>query len=197
MSDIAPVGNANAFLGTPFGWFCPRPFSLLSRRNVPLSTLLNVGRCECFWHDLALLLLLERGLARCLRITRHSLGYLCYQGQWAPFLYCGGSGALLGCYLACFFRQYRAFFLPGPANGRFHTVDVQCDLAIPSYVLPAPPISSPCIDASEEIDLPAIRSPGCWSLHMCQMNWMWGGEPLELLVAESYWIAVGAKPRCR
>ena len=43
MGDITSVGNADEFLGTPFGWFCPRPISLFSRRNVPLSALLNVG----------------------------------------------------------------------------------------------------------------------------------------------------------
>ena len=50
-----PVGNADAFLGSSFGWFCPRPVSLLARRNVPLSALLNARRCECLWGDLALL----------------------------------------------------------------------------------------------------------------------------------------------
>ena len=29
---------------------------------------------------------------------------------------------------------------------------------------------------------------------MCQTNQMWGGERLELLVAEVYWIVVRAKP---
>ena len=43
MGDIMPVGNANAFPGTRFGWFYPRPVSLLSRRNVPLLALLNAG----------------------------------------------------------------------------------------------------------------------------------------------------------
>ena len=51
-----PVGNANEFSSTSFGWFYPRPISFLARRNLPLSTLLNAGRCECLWLDLALLL---------------------------------------------------------------------------------------------------------------------------------------------
>ena len=55
MGSIMPVGNANVFSGTLFSWFCPRPVSLLTRRNVPLSALLNAGRCECLWHDMALL----------------------------------------------------------------------------------------------------------------------------------------------
>ena len=36
-----PVGNAEAFPGTSFGWLCPRPVSLLADRNVQLSALLN------------------------------------------------------------------------------------------------------------------------------------------------------------
>ena len=37
------MGNADAFLGALFGWFHPRPISLLAQQNVPLSALLNVG----------------------------------------------------------------------------------------------------------------------------------------------------------
>ena len=36
-----PVGNAEAFLGALFSWLFPRPVSLLTRRNVPLSAFLN------------------------------------------------------------------------------------------------------------------------------------------------------------
>ena len=46
MGGITPTWNANAFLGTPFGLFCPRLVSLLAWRNVPPLALLNVGRCE-------------------------------------------------------------------------------------------------------------------------------------------------------
>ena len=56
MGGISPVGNADAFQGASFGWFCPWPVSLLARRNVPLSALRNAGQCECLWRDLALLL---------------------------------------------------------------------------------------------------------------------------------------------
>ena len=101
---------------------------------------------------------------------------------------------MLGCYLAHLFRQDRAFFLLGLADDRFHTTDVQRDPAIPSPVLPAPLVSSLCLDANEEICLQATRSPSCWSLHLCQTNQMRGGEPSGLLVAKGYWIAVGAKP---
>ena len=50
------MGNADAFPSTSFGWFLPSPVSLLARRNMPLSGLLNAERCECLWRDLALLL---------------------------------------------------------------------------------------------------------------------------------------------
>ena len=36
-----PVGNAEVFPGTSFGWLCPRPVSLFVDRNVQLSALLN------------------------------------------------------------------------------------------------------------------------------------------------------------
>ena len=44
MGDIMPMGNAEAFSGTSFGWFCPRHVSLLSQLNMPLSALLNAGQ---------------------------------------------------------------------------------------------------------------------------------------------------------
>ena len=50
------MGNADAFPGTSSGWFYPRPVSLLAQRNVPLLALLNTGRCERLWRNLALLL---------------------------------------------------------------------------------------------------------------------------------------------
>ena len=129
-----------------------------------------------------------------LRIAHRPLGCLPRQGRCAPFLYYRWSGVMLGCCLAHLFRQDRAFFLPRPADYRFHAADVQRDPAIPSYVWPAPPVSSLCLDTNEEIDLQTTRSPGCWSLHLCQMNQMWEGELLELLVAEAYSIVIGAKP---
>ena len=76
----------------------------------------------------------------------------------------------------------------------FPATYVQCDPTIPSFVLSAPPASSSCLDANEETNLQATGSSGCWSLHPCQTNQMWGGEPSELLVAKGYWIAFGAKP---
>ena len=87
--------------------------------------------------------------------------YLRCQGRWAPFLYYEQSSALLSCCLTSLFRQDRAFFLLGPKDDHFHAADVQRDPAIPSSILPAPPVSSPCLGANEEIDLQAIGSPSC------------------------------------
>ena len=68
--------------------------------------------------------------------------------------------------LHVFFAKIIPFFYLG-SNDRFHIGDVQRDLVIPSYVLLAPFVSSPCLDANEEIDLRVIGSSDCWSLHMC------------------------------
>ena len=104
----------------------------------------------------------------------------------ALFFYREQLGASLDCCLARFFRQDSAFFLPGPVNDHFHTVYVQRDPAIPLSALLAPPVSFPCLDANEEIDLRVIGSSGCWSLQLCQTNQMWNGEPSKLLVAKGY-----------
>ena len=72
--------------------------------------------------------------------------------------------------LHVFFTKIVHFFLLGLINDRFHAADVQCDPVIPSSTLPTPPVSSPCLDANEEIDLRATGSSGYWSLHLCQMN---------------------------
>ena len=101
-----------------------------------------------------------------LRIARHPLRYLRCQGRWAPFLYYGRLGALLGCCLARLFHQDHAFFLPRPADDRLQATDVQRDPTIPSSLLHAPPVSSPCLGANEEIDLHVIGSLGCWPLHL-------------------------------
>ena len=130
--------------------------------------------------------LLQRGLTSYLRITRRPLGYLRCHGRWAPFLYCRQSGALFSFYLARLFRQDRAFFLPGPANDRFPVVDVHINPSLPSSVLPAPPVSSLCLDTNKETNLRATGSQDCWSLHLCHTNHMWGGEPSKLLVAKGY-----------
>ena len=53
--------------------------------------------------------------------------------------------------LHIFLTKIVPFFLLGPSNGRFPAIDVQRDLAIPSSVLFAPPVSSPCLGANEKI----------------------------------------------
>ena len=79
-----------------------------------------------------------------------------------------------------------SFLQLGPVNGRFPAAYVQCDPTISSFVLLALFVSSPCLDANEEIGLRAIGSSSCWSLHPCRTSQMWVWEPSELLVAEGY-----------
>ena len=93
------VGNAYSFFSAAFGWLCSRPDSLLARWSRPLLVLLNAGRCECLYHDLALLLFAGDGLVSYLRISRQSLRYLHCQGRWVSFSCRIQSGAFLACYL--------------------------------------------------------------------------------------------------
>ena len=96
-----------------------------------------------------------------LRITRRLLGHLHCQGRQASFLYRERLDALLDRYLAHLFHQDCAFFLLGPIDDRFHTAGAQRVPTIPSFVSLAPPVSSPYLEANEEIDLQAIGSLGC------------------------------------
>ena len=59
------------------------------------------------------------------------------------------------------FHQDHALFLLEPANSHFLATDVKHNPKIPSSILPAPLVSSPCLGVTEEIDLQAIGSPGC------------------------------------
>ena len=61
-----------------------------------------------------------------------------------------------------------------------------------SGALLAPHVSSPCLDANEEIDIRVTGSPGCLSLQLCQTNQMRNGEPSMLLVGKGYRKADGA-----
>ena len=139
---------------------------------MPLSTLLNARRCECLWPTWPCFFLLGRGLASCLRITCCLSGYLYCQERWAPFPYRERLDALLSHYLTCLFRQDRTFFLLGPVDDRFHAASAQCDPTIPSSALLAPPISSPCLEVNEEIDLRMTGSPDCLTLQLCQTKQM-------------------------
>ena len=51
-----------------------------------------------------------------------------------------------------------------------HCASAQHDPTIPSSALLAPPASSLCLDANEEIDLRAIGLLDCLTLQLCQMN---------------------------
>ena len=103
----------------------------------------------------------------CLRITRHPPRYLYCQERWDPFPYRERSDALLARYLPLLFRQDRAFFLPGPADDCFHATGTLCDPTIPSSALLGPPVSSPCLDANDEIDFRANGSSDCLTLQLC------------------------------
>ena len=164
MGSITPMGNADAFPGTSFGWFCPRPVFLLARRNGPLSALLNVGRYESLQCDLALLLFSRERSGELPKDNSSSTGLSMLLERWASFLYRKRSSALLDCYLAHLFFQDRTFFLPRLANDLSHTVDVQNDLSIPSSPLLAPPASSQSLDANGGIDLQVFDASDCSTL---------------------------------
>ena len=108
--------------------------------------------CFCF--------LLGRDLANCMKIARRIPGYLHRRGRWASFLYRKRLDALLDHYLVRLSRQDHAFSLLGTIDDRFHTAGAQRISVIPSFVSLAPPVSSPYLDANEEIDLLVTRSPG-------------------------------------
>ena len=129
---------------------------------MPLLALLNAGRCECLWRDLAL----ER-FGELPKDNLSSAGVSTLSRTMGSFALSRGLGALLDRYLARLFLQDHVFFLPRLTNDCFHGADVQRDPAIPSSVLLASPVPSPCLDANEEIELRATRLPGYWSLHLC------------------------------
>ena len=89
------------------------------------------------------------------RTSHHLLGYRHRQGQWAHSLYCGQLDAQLDSYLLHLF-QYRGFSLSGSATGHSPATNVRRGLVAPSFVLLAPLVSSPCLDADGGIDLLAV-----------------------------------------
>ena len=125
--------------------------------------------------------LLGRDLVSYLRTTRRLSGYLHRQGRCVPFLYSKRSGALLERYLALLFRQDHTFFYMGLQMIVFTLQMFSAILQFPHL-----PVSSPCLDANEGIDLQVTGSSGFLS-SLCYTNQMLKGEPLELLVAKGYW----------
>ena len=83
---------------------------------------------------------------------------------------------MLDCYLTRLFSQDRAFFLPRPANDRFHAANVRCDLVIPSFSLLAPPASSPSPDANGGIDLQGFDALNCSTLRLLRVDQIQKGE---------------------
>ena len=69
--------------------------------------------------------------------------------------------ALLDHYLEHLSRQVHAFSLLGIVDDRFHATGAHHVLVIPSFVSLASSVSSPYLNANEEIDLLVIRSLGC------------------------------------
>ena len=65
------------------------------------------------------------------------------------------------------FRQDCAFFLPKPVDDRFHATGAQRNPTIPSSALLAPPASSLCLDANEEIGLRVTESLDSLTLQLC------------------------------
>ena len=93
--------------------------------------LLNVGRCECPWHDLALLLFSEEGFGEPLKDRSSSVKISTSLGKMGFFLDSEWSGALLTLYPVRLFCRDCAFFLPGPVGDLFHTTSAQHDPTIP------------------------------------------------------------------
>ena len=135
---------------------------------MPPLALLNAGRCERLWLDLALLFFAWERFGGLLEDNSSSARVSMLSGTMCSFPLLQEIGCfawLLSC--MSFFCQDYTFFQPEPANGCFPIVDVRRDPAIPSSVLLALPVSSSCLDANEEIDPRATGSPDCWSLHLC------------------------------
>ena len=85
MTDTTPGINAYTFSGATFSWLCSRPASLLSWRSRPLLVLLNVGRCECLWRDLALLLFVGEGFGKLYEDNSSSAGVSASSGTMGFF----------------------------------------------------------------------------------------------------------------
>ena len=58
-------------------------------------------------------------------------------------------------------RQDCVFSLPGHRDDRFHAIGAQRDLAVPSFALLVPLVSSSYLDVNVGIGLRAIESPDC------------------------------------
>ena len=115
MGSTMPVGNANAFPSTSFGWLCPRPISFLTPTDY---TIVGVAECRAIRVPLVrpgpTTFFQGSGLASCPRTNRRVLGYLHCPGLWSPLFYHERLGALLYCCLTRLFHQDRVFFLPRP-----------------------------------------------------------------------------------
>ena len=112
------------------------------------------------------------------KTTHHLLGCQRHLGQWAPSLYWERLDAQLNRYLVHLFQD-RNFFLSWSEIGRSPTTIIQHELVTPSYVLLAPPVSSPGLDVNGRIDLLVIGSSDWLTMRLPWKNWMRKGEPTE------------------
>ena len=83
---------------------------------MPLLALLNAGRCECLWRDLALLLFAGERFGELPEDNLSSVGVSTLSRTMGSFALSRGLGALLDRYLARLFHQDRIFFLHGLTN---------------------------------------------------------------------------------
>ena len=111
------------------------------------------------------------------RTTHHLLGPRCRKQQ-ALFLYCGLLNVKHYRRLIHPF-QVRSFFLPGTTTNHPHVASVQHELIAPTYVLLAPPASSPSPDANGGIDLQVFDAPDCLTLQLLRVDQMQKGESKE------------------
>ena len=70
-------------------------------------------------------------------------------------------------------------FLPRPVTGHSHVTSIQRELVTPTYVLPAPPTSSPSLDASGGTDLQVFDASDCSTLRLLRVDRMQKGELKE------------------
>ena len=91
-----PISVAYAFSGAAFDQICSWPASPLARWSRPLLVLLNARRCECLWHDLALLLFAREGFGELFENNSSSTGLSASSGTMGLFP--------LSCVVGCFIR---------------------------------------------------------------------------------------------
>ena len=75
--------------------------------------------------------------------------------------------------------QVRGFFQPRLAIDHSHVASVQRELITAASISPAPPTSSPSLDANGENDLQVFDASDCSTLRLLRVDWMRKGESKE------------------